>query len=139
MAAMRTVPRFLLPQLSWTPRAASVLVAASLAGLTVAGCGPTGGIPPEALALRRAIGRIEFAGTLCQPALRRAFHASAALGRDHHFDTLKFVQRLQSEGFTEDQSVAMMKVLNDVDRGKARSKGCILYPKSEKKTTRDGS
>lgn len=34
--------------------------------------------------------------------------------RDHHFDTLKFVQRLQSEGFTEEQSVAMMKVLNDV-------------------------
>lgn len=34
--------------------------------------------------------------------------------RDHHFDTLKFVKRLQSEGFTELQSVAMMKVLNDV-------------------------
>lgn len=34
--------------------------------------------------------------------------------RDHHYDTLKFVQRLQREGFTEDQSVAMMKVLNDV-------------------------
>jgi hypothetical protein len=33
--------------------------------------------------------------------------------RDHHFDTLKFVQRLE-EGFTEEQSVAMMKVLNDV-------------------------
>ena len=38
----------------------------------------------------------------------------ASRGRDHHFDTLKFVQRLQSEGFTEEQSVAMMKVLNDV-------------------------
>jgi hypothetical protein len=34
--------------------------------------------------------------------------------RDHHFDTLKFVQRLEEEGFTEEQSVAMMKVLNDV-------------------------
>lgn len=51
---------------------------------------------------------------LQQPGLRRAFHASAARRRDHHFDTLKFVQRLQSEGFTEEQSVAMMKVLNDV-------------------------
>lgn len=50
-----------------------------------------------------------------QPAgLRRAFHATAPRPRDHHFDTLKFVQRLQSEGFTEEQSVAMMKVLNDV-------------------------
>ncbi len=45
---------------------------------------------------------------------RRAFHASAARRRDHHFDTLKFVQRLQDDGFTEHQSVAMMKVLNDV-------------------------
>ncbi|KAK3396288.1 DUF1640-domain-containing protein [Sordaria brevicollis] len=48
------------------------------------------------------------------PALRRSFHASAARRRDHHFDTLKFVQRLQEDGFTEEQSVAMMKVLNDV-------------------------
>ncbi|RYC63721.1 hypothetical protein CHU98_g2488 [Xylaria longipes] len=48
------------------------------------------------------------------PSLRRSFHATAPRGRDHHFDTLKFVQQLQSEGFTEDQSVAMMKVLNDV-------------------------
>ncbi len=48
------------------------------------------------------------------PALRRSFHASAARPRDHHFDTLRFVQRLQEEGFTEEQSVAMMNVLNDV-------------------------
>lgn len=34
--------------------------------------------------------------------------------RDHNFDTLRFVQRLQEEGFTEAQSVAMMKVLSDV-------------------------
>lgn len=45
---------------------------------------------------------------------RRRFHVSTPMRRDHHFDTLKFVQRLQSEGFTEEQSVAMMKVLNDV-------------------------
>lgn len=45
---------------------------------------------------------------------RRAFHASAALARDHHFDTLKFVQRLKDEGFSEEQAVAMMRVLNDV-------------------------
>jgi Protein of unknown function (DUF1640) len=45
---------------------------------------------------------------------RRAFHASAVMRRDHHFDTLKFVQRLKAEGFSEDQAVAMMKVLNDV-------------------------
>jgi hypothetical protein len=43
-----------------------------------------------------------------------AFHTTSRRQRDHHFDTLRFVQRLQSEGFTEEQSVAMMKVLNDV-------------------------
>lgn len=45
---------------------------------------------------------------------RRAFHASAVMRREHHFDTLKFVQRLKNEGFSEEQAVAMMKVLNDV-------------------------
>ncbi|KAH8693539.1 hypothetical protein BGW36DRAFT_207080 [Talaromyces proteolyticus] len=45
---------------------------------------------------------------------RRAFHASAAMRRSHHFDTLKIVQRLRNEGFSEEQSVALMKVLNDV-------------------------
>ncbi|KAI0164917.1 DUF1640-domain-containing protein [Xylariaceae sp. FL1272] len=48
------------------------------------------------------------------PGLRRSFHCTAPRCRDHHFDTLRFIQRLQSEGFTEEQSVAMMKVLNDV-------------------------
>lgn len=47
-------------------------------------------------------------------AARRAFHASAIRQRDHHFDTLKFVQRLKDEGFSEEQATAMMRVLNDV-------------------------
>ncbi|KAI9697586.1 MAG: hypothetical protein M1836_004536 [Candelina mexicana] len=46
--------------------------------------------------------------------IRRAFHITAHRPRDHHFDTLKFVQRLKDEGFSEEQSVAMMKVLSDV-------------------------
>lgn len=45
---------------------------------------------------------------------RRAFHATPSRGRDHHFDTLKFVQRLRDEGYSEEQAVAMMRVLNDV-------------------------
>jgi hypothetical protein len=45
---------------------------------------------------------------------RRAFSSSQALKKDHHFDTLKFVQRLRGEGFSEEQAVAMMRVLNDV-------------------------
>ncbi|CAD6503880.1 BgTH12-05624 [Blumeria graminis f. sp. triticale] len=44
----------------------------------------------------------------------RDFRSAARQPRDHHFDTLKFVRRLQEEGFTEAQSVAMMKVLSDV-------------------------
>lgn len=45
---------------------------------------------------------------------RRTFHATPLLHKDHQFDTLKFVQRLQAEGFSEAQAVAMMKVLGDV-------------------------
>jgi hypothetical protein len=45
---------------------------------------------------------------------KRAFHATAVQSRDHHFDTLKFVQRLKDEGFSEEQATAMMRVLNDV-------------------------
>ena len=45
---------------------------------------------------------------------RRPFHSSKALYRDHHFDTLKFVQRLKDEGVSEEQAKAMMRVLSDV-------------------------
>ena len=45
---------------------------------------------------------------------RRLFHATAPRRKDHHFDTLKFVQRLRDEGFTEEQSVAIMQVLHNV-------------------------
>lgn len=65
---------------------------------------------------------------LQQPGLRRAFHASAPRRRDHHFDTLKFVQRLQGEGFTEEQSVAMMKVLNDVIEERLEETAHTTYP-----------
>jgi len=47
-------------------------------------------------------------------AAHRAFSSTTSRARDHHFDTLKFVQRLKDEGFTEEQAVAMMKVLSDV-------------------------
>lgn len=44
----------------------------------------------------------------------RPFSRTSVRAKDHHFDTLKFVQRLQAEGFSEEQAVAMMKVLSDV-------------------------
>ncbi|KAI4612334.1 hypothetical protein J4E81_004457 [Alternaria sp. BMP 2799] len=46
--------------------------------------------------------------------LRRNFSATARQSKDHHFDTLKFVQRLKEEGFTEEQAEGMMRVLSDV-------------------------
>ena len=45
---------------------------------------------------------------------RQCFSTAPVLSRDHHFDTLKFVQRLKDEGFSEEQSKAMMLVLSDV-------------------------
>ncbi|KAF7712909.1 Uncharacterized protein PECH_002505 [Penicillium ucsense] len=45
---------------------------------------------------------------------QRAFHATPSRPREHHFDTLRFVKRLQAEGFSEEQAVAMMRVLNDI-------------------------
>ncbi|KAK2072624.1 hypothetical protein P8C59_006965 [Phyllachora maydis] len=73
--------------------------------------------PPRALSTMRTmrtISRCCSSGTTSLLSLRRAFHTTRARRKDHHFDTLKFVHRLQAEGFTEDQAVAMMKVLNDV-------------------------
>ncbi|KAB5551098.1 DUF1640-domain-containing protein [Coniochaeta sp. 2T2.1] len=125
MSTVHTVPRFLLPRLSWTaPTTASSLVirpsATHVQGRkrqqwqsqqssprslhTSAPASQYWAPRPRSSHLNQ----IQHAG------LRRAFHASAPRQRDHHFDTLKFVQRLQEDGFTEDQSVAMMKVLNDV-------------------------
>lgn len=45
---------------------------------------------------------------------RRSFSATSPRSKDHHFDTLKFVQRLKEEGFTDEQAEGMMRVLGDV-------------------------
>jgi hypothetical protein len=45
---------------------------------------------------------------------KRAFSTSRSQKKEHHFDTLKFVRRLKGEGFSEEQAVAMMRVLNSV-------------------------
>lgn len=46
--------------------------------------------------------------------LRRNFSATTPQFKDHHFDTLKFIQRLKEEGFTDEQAEGMMRVLGDV-------------------------
>lgn len=95
------LPRFLLPRLSWQAARPARLHHHNLAAAAAR---------PAALN-----NNIRRPSPLQQSMiLRRAFSATAPRLRDHHFDTLKFVKRLESEGFTEEQSVAMMKVLNDV-------------------------
>ncbi|ORY66520.1 uncharacterized protein BCR38DRAFT_430542 [Pseudomassariella vexata] len=115
------LPTFLLPRLSWQGPAGSSQVLRSIAFPAVYDRKPFGSTqssklhtfcPPPQCASRKA--SPTPSPILRNPALRRSFHITAPRARDHHFDTLKFVQRLQSEGFTEEQSVAMMKVLNDV-------------------------
>lgn len=97
----------------WTPLSASCrnTSAPSVRGLSTSTRSPSKRPPVEAYS-----NPIRYNGVYAaafKPA-RRAFHASAALARDHHFDTLKFVRRLRAEGFSEEQAVAMMRVLNDV-------------------------
>lgn len=128
MSVAQTLPRFLLPRLSWTSTitsssgfpGASVLWFQQVRDSTKWQQSPpqrrslyteTRGINSKSLPPRSSLSSIAGGPSFH---FRRSFHASAPRSRDHHFDTLKFVQRLQDEGFTEEQSVAMMKVLNDV-------------------------
>ncbi|ROT37184.1 DUF1640-domain-containing protein [Sodiomyces alkalinus F11] len=122
--ATETLPRFLLPRLSWNTTVAPARSLRPLAALPVtrpshqrsrpffhggassSRCQDRSFAPP--------IGSPSSTSILQSQSIRRAFHATPTRQRDHHFDTLKFVQRLKSEGFTEEQAAAMMKVLNDV-------------------------
>lgn len=131
MSALQTLPRFLLPRLSWQAPAVAAVATSGATCRGPLGMPLSGGYVPEKQQRRpwAGPGRSFYStasGSLSPSCVkprptrtgaalgRRRFHASAPARRDHHFDTLKFVQRLQSEGFTEEQSVAMMKVLNDV-------------------------
>lgn len=118
--AAETLPRFLLPQLSW----AKALPSSSRSAL-ISSSRPQQPFPLTTTTNPSPHHRRHFHNAHLRPrqqspspilasARRHAFHATTRRQRDHHFDTLKFVQRLQEEGFTEEQSVAMMKVLNDV-------------------------
>ncbi|KAL8836549.1 MAG: hypothetical protein Q9170_002869 [Blastenia crenularia] len=65
---------------------------------------PSSAVQKEPNPLRAAFGIVS----------QKPFSTTSFLFRDHHFDTLKFVQRLKDEGFSEEQSKAMMLVLSDV-------------------------
>lgn len=81
----------------------------------------TAPLPRLGVSPRRAVLPVPSGSSLRISPLRpaasclRPFHASAPRRRSgQHFDTLRFVQKLQDEGFTEEQAAALMKVLNDV-------------------------
>ncbi|KAK7447175.1 hypothetical protein Landi51_07050 [Colletotrichum acutatum] len=118
--AVDALPRFLLPRLSWTGpatgshamRPVSALPPSSRRRMhTRTSAFHESNIPSRC----RSNGlKTEGASILASSGLTRSFHATPSRQRDHHFDTLKFVQRMKSEGFTEVQAEATMKVLNDV-------------------------
>lgn len=118
LTAGQLLPRFLLPRLSWQPSSAlankqTIRALSSIAFDQTTSPRTTSYSVPRPCTQRCAIPRSR--STILQnPAYHRAFSATVRQSRDHHFDTLKFVQRLQEEGFTEAQAVAMMKVLSDV-------------------------
>merc|ERR1712093_21409 len=111
----KTLPRFLLPKLSWQAPVQQNTIRALSTQTTKKPSRRRDGPASNTASCRRQDGTMRpRTSILHNPAHKRAFHATARRSRDHHFDTLKFVQRLQEEGFTEAQSVAMMKVLSDV-------------------------
>ncbi|KPI45787.1 Protein FMP32, mitochondrial [Cyphellophora attinorum] len=122
------IPRFLLPRLSWTSATTQInppqrhALRAITQGSSIAQTRPfsSGQIAQNATTATAATtsGRdaIRHNGVYVAASrnARRAFSTTIVRKKDHHFDTLKFVQRLRGEGFSEEQAVAMMRVLNDV-------------------------
>ena len=123
------IPRFLLPQASWTPRAIGPVArgvaearrqrhSSASARHTVAPSITTALQQQQQQQQQARRWQIRpaplAAGRGAALGIRRGFSATAAQARDHHFDTLKFVQRLKEEGFTEEQAEGMMRVLSDV-------------------------
>lgn len=145
------IPRFLLPQLSW--KASKIDTIARPFSQLRAHTSEVRRVPSPAQCLT-ARGKqflsqhvstpsshtrypsLRYPFTI-SPQQARSFSATHNLCRDHHFDTLKFVQRLKSEGFSEEQSKAMMLVLSDVieesiqnlTRTMVLREGTLLYPR----------
>jgi hypothetical protein len=108
----KTLPRFLLPRISWQN---STVHPNTIRTLTTSSSFPTRQKHRSSNDAPRSSGTLGSRTSILQKSVQhRVFHATARQARDHHFDTLKFVQRLREEGFTEAQAVAMMKVLSDV-------------------------
>ena len=122
MAITTTTPRFLLPRLSWRNKFFSSSTALpSLPPALLQSSHLTSATTSRSVILAtpvsfKKVAQPYNAAGCCIPSIRRTrcFSTNRIDMRDHHFDTLKFVQRLRSEGFSEEQSRAMMLVLSDV-------------------------
>lgn len=111
----RSLPRFLLPGLSWSSQTTPLTIRTfSTLPFTHKPSSEHRKSSQRRVSHSREGNGARTTSILQNSAHRRAFQSTARQYRDHHFDTLKFVQRLKEEGFTEAQSVAMMKVLSDV-------------------------
>lgn len=118
------IPRFLLPQTSWTSTstfrsAAQCIVDARRHRFSTApercATNPVTSALTRQRILRSGKEAASFAaGYASTLEFHRRFSATAPQAKDHHFDTLKFVQRLKEEGFTDEQAEGMMRVLSDV-------------------------
>lgn len=113
--------RSLLPRLSWTasairPTAATAVPAQQRIAAPSQRTTATTAFARNAWASRRnsALKMPSSSPLLSASSLHRTFSASPSLHKDHHFDTLKFVQRLESSGFTREQSTSIMRVLASV-------------------------
>ena len=135
-----TLPRYLLPRLSWCPITTRPAALGALeARRHRSSYAPRrGGNLPVATTLQQQCIRQwkktspQFTtGSLAAVKARRQFSATAAQRKDHHFDTLKFVQRLKDEGFTEEQAEGMMKVLSDVIEERYISQTHVKLPKTK--------
>lgn len=123
MISRTAIPRFLLPQTSW---ATSIAVRPATQTIVEARRHRSSTAPERrassvttALQRQRALQhqkqpRTFAAGVESALEFRRNLSATAPQWKDHHFDTLKFIQRLQEEGFTDEQAEGMMRVLGDV-------------------------
>ena len=131
MASNPVVPTFLLPRLSWTRGIPRQRTEAFARFRTI----PTSSPPTRPS--RSQIHQLASASIRhdrrklysVSDVDRRPFSTTQVRPRDHHFDTLKFVQRLRDEGFSEDQSKAMMLVLSDVIEESIQNLTRTMVPK----------
>jgi len=86
---------------------------------------------PFTLGRMYAVRRPSDAPLPAAPPRRAAFHSEPARARDHRFDTLKFVQRLQAEGFSREQSEALLRVLGDVVEESIHNLARTMVPRED--------